>query len=105
MAVTRPSFVGQYVTKSIVRNSISKYSVSTSPEFYGVVISEYPQKGGRIAEILIFPSGRTEKILKARLQLLPEEICDRVLRSHIRFDEFQQKLKAKCTLNPEPILR
>jgi len=92
---TRPSFVGQYVTKFSVRNSISKYSVSTNPEFYGVVISEYLKQSVRTAEILIFPSGRTEAILKARLQLLPEEICDRILRSHVRFDEFQQKIKVK----------
>ena len=95
MAVTRPSFVGLYVTKSIVSNSISKYSVSTSPEFYGVVISEYFQKGGRIAEVLIFPSGRIEKILKARLQLLPEDICELKMRSHFKFDEFQLKLVRK----------
>ena len=95
MAVTRPSFVGLYVTKHNFRNSISKYSVSPSPEFYGIVISEYFQKGGRIAEVLIFPSGRIEKILKARLQLLPEDICKLKMRSHIKFDEFQQKLVGK----------
>ena len=95
MAVTRPSFVGQYVTKSIVRNSISKYSVSTSPDFYAFVISEYFQKGGRIAEILIFPSARIEKILKARLQLLSEDVYDLKVRSHIKFDEFQLKLVGK----------
>jgi hypothetical protein len=107
MTEARPSFIGQYVTKSIVRNSISKYCVSTNPDFYGFVIEEYLEKSVRIAEILIFPSGRTEAILKSRLELLPEDIYDRVLRSHIRFNEFQQKLASKMLdvpSTPNPLI-
>lgn len=93
---SRPSFVGQFVTKS--SNFGSLHSVFNS-RFHGVVIREFAERSrvaknrtNLYAEVMLFPTGRIEKIFKSKLFLLSEEDIRTKITSHPLYAEFQAKL-------------
>lgn len=102
MAAREP-LVGQYVTKSVGFGGCTPESPSINPRWHGYVLSEYSQngRGGRLAKVLMFPSGRIEEILKSRIQPLSSDLCDREIFSHIKFPEYKLLLNSKLKENEQ----
>lgn len=100
MASSRPSFVGQFVTKSA--NFGSSYNPTTyvfNPRCHGVVIREFsersrtaPNRNNLYAEVMLFPLVRIEKIFKSKLGLVSDADFKSKIESHPEYPKFQAKL-------------
>jgi hypothetical protein len=93
----RQSFARQFVTKTAnFGGSFNPSAPSFNSRCHGVVVKEYTRKVGRntsaFAEVMLFPSGRIEEILKSRLHLIPEELIALKIRSSPKYWQYQRTL-------------
>lgn len=101
----RPSFVGQFVTKSANFGSSQAPSEALfNPRCHGVVVREFnersramPNRSNLYAEVMLFPLGRIEKIFKSKLFLVNESDLKSRIQLHPQYAEFQAKLSKVMT--------